>query len=213
MRKLLCFSAFGVVLLSSAYCQASEVKVQVFRGADMIQAVTLPEGKVKAAAKNFDFDTAANTWSLAGGCAITIVQDEKHSIRFEGEAAKIQAAAEDIEWQIAANDPIDIRNVPAYDLLGALKKIPKESSVRLMWYYTMGGYLQGNTALYDRSNNTIKEYSRVSDNSTETGGIYSYVFTNVTDDVIEKAAKSVGSAGPFSFSLLEDFGATRKERR
>ena len=78
----------------------------------MVQDVTLPEGRIRVAAKNFEFDSDANAWELSGGCAITVTQSKKQQIRFVGDTAKVVAAPEDIEWQISSPDPVDISNIP-----------------------------------------------------------------------------------------------------
>ncbi len=177
----------------------------------MVQAVTLPEGKVKIAAKNFDFDADANNWNLTGGCAINVVQDEKHSLRFKGDTAKVEAAAEDIEWQITSSDPVDVGNVPVRALANVLTKIPKESPIRLMWYWAAGSSWQDNTALYDRMNHSLKEKNLFFDELSS--GVRRNIYINVTDEAIEKMAKTNVYPAPFSFDSLVNYGATREERR
>ena len=176
----------------------------------MVQAVTLPEGKVKIAAKKFDFDAAANNWNLVDGCVITVVQDEKHSVRFEGETAKV--AADDIEWQIQSSVPVDIANLPLLDLSAVLKRNSVSSLFRLTWFYNVGSFSSSGTALYNRKTNTIKEYNLHSMDLGQAGYLYRYSYNGVTDEIIHKAAKEKGleGSGPFDFGVLIPYGVVRQ---
>lgn len=205
---------FGCSLVVCSCTQAAgKIKVEVLRGAETVAAVDLPEGQVKAAAKNFKYNTSTGTWTLTNGCAITIIQDAEHSLRFEGESAKV--TAENIERQISSSSPIDYPNTPIVDLSEALKQDSKGTLFRLTWFYSMGSYSSSGTALYDRENHSIKENIYVSDGASGYGsGFYRRVYAKVDDETIHKAAKEEGmkGSGPFNFELLTQLGATRQER-
>ena len=209
MRQLLYLIALCVAFLSIARCQASEIKVQVFREAEMVQSVTLPEGKLKISVKDFNFDPTAKIWNLESLCAITIVQDEEHSIRLEGDSAKLSAEGQDIEWQVFA-----IHTSPVYDLAQLLKSHPDIQLVRLTWNFSMGGYGSSSTALYDRESKTLKEYVAWGDSNLGGGARENYLYEGVDDEIIYKANDDPlsDSAGPFSFGILRTYGIKQVER-
>lgn len=215
MNKPLCFVAFGFALLSSACCHAGEIKIQILRGAESVETLNFPADKVKASAKSFDFDSETNSWNLSGDVAITIGRNIplpyiSPPTRVVGDRANL--VADNIEWQIYSNHYIPIK-----DLSNFLSAHPEVSIVRLGWGYSVGGYGSSSTGLYDRSSGIIKERSVYGD--TATGGAYvnSYLYEGVTDNMIYKATedanKRKSGLGDFSLNILEDYGATRKERR
>ena len=205
MRKLLCLLAFNFVLLLSSVCHSGEIKIQALERDKVIRSSTLFVEQVKIAAKNFDFDSEDQVWHLTNGYKITLYQAGKGTQTYEGTTAKVKA--ENIEWQISSNAPMS-------DLSKTLKKSPRVKLVRLRWYNSLGGGWSDRTALYNRYDHTIREYSLEGDSSSGTGGVYKSLFSNVTDEAIYKAAQEHSyDAGFFSFGELTSYGAIREERR
>lgn len=188
---------------------AKRIKVEVLRGAKTVTIADLPKGQVKVAAQKITYDAVSDSWKLAGGFAVTIIQDQKRPLKFEGSSANV--TADNIEWQLRSASPLGYENTPLVDLSEASKQDSQVTLFRVKWFYSMGSYQSSGTALYDRKQHTIKEHILVSDDAER--GIYSDLYTNVDDAMIQKAATEQGTTGggPFDFGMLSKYGARRQE--
>lgn len=215
-------SILGLFLMQSACCAEEDgidnvpwnkaviVKVEGKKG--IAGAILLPEAKVKMMAEKLAYNAKTGEYTLSGSCSVTVIQDDGHQVRFEGNAATVQAP--DIELQLDGGYPADLP-YPTFGVLSdAVKSNPQISFFRLNWSVSMGSWGSAGTSLYDRKKRTLRDSSAGGDDTRSFKE--KYVYTEVTEKMLLQLAglekqNTRAAVGGTSFESLVDLGAKRQK--
>lgn len=204
-QMLLC----GIFLLSVGMPDASaKVKGEISTRGKTATSINSLNGKIQVLADTIEYSDSSHMLTLLGRCVVALVQDGKKPLRLTGDKALIQAEAKRVEVQV--NGGYSDLYFPFQALSTALKNSPKLSLFRLNWDFSMGSWSSGGSALYDRKNQTLREYALGGDEHT--GMRKHFIYTGVTERMFNKMATKYkkGGTGPLSFEDLRGYGAVRE---
>ena len=185
------------------------VKVEMRKADKTVALLELPNGLVKIMAKEIEQETTTRLVTLSGGCSVTVVQDKDHKMQFSGDNATVSANL--IEVQVDGGFPFDIANMPFVNLKDAINKTPNLQLFRIGWGVSVGSWLSWGTSVYDKKNQTVKEFWKGGDWKNQY--LANYFYKGVTPEIMQQFLDNgmLKGGGPFSFSKLMEYGATREE--
>ncbi|MEO6907127.1 MAG: hypothetical protein ABI210_04480 [Abditibacteriaceae bacterium] len=206
------------LLNSVAFAQESskpDVNVSVIRDGVKIEQMMLSKGFVQIRASHKRYDEKKDMYELTDKAAITIIQNDKYSVRLVGkdeDVMQVQAVQIEDQIDVGSNEDDHFRTIR--ELSKEVQAYPLFTSYRVKWYFGMSSYHSAGVALYDRKAGTITEYIQEANQDMERS--YYTLFSGVTDKVLSQMAQDVkdknpkagapNQTAPFDFGNLTRYG-------